>query len=226
MVFFVKAAPGFSEETLSALKAKAEISEYPIVCSLIIDEMAIRKSIEWDGNKCVGYVDLGPYEFEENQEAREVIVFMVVCINKNWRVPIGYFFINGLGGEQRCSLVNQCLYLLHQNGIIITSLTCDAAASNLSMFTYLGCNLNSECLKTSFSHPVTNNNIYIFLDPCHMIKLVRNALGDKKTFYDGEGNKISWNLILKLHELQMNEGLHLGNKILKQHFLHKQQNES
>lgn len=71
-------------------------------------------------------------------------------------------------------------YLLHQNGIIITSLTCDAAASNLSMFTYLGCNLNSECLKTSFSHPVTNNNIYIFLDPCHMIKLVRNALGDKK----------------------------------------------
>lgn len=48
----------------------------------------------------------------------------------------------------------------------------------------------------------------------------------KKIFYDGEGNKISWNLILKLHELQMNEGLHLGNKILKQHFLHKQQNES
>lgn len=42
----------------------------------------------------------------------------------------------------------------------------------------LGANFNAKNLLTHFYHPVTNNKIYLFLDICHMVKLVRNCLGD------------------------------------------------
>jgi hypothetical protein len=38
---------------------------------------------------------------------------------------------------------------------------------------------NFQKLKTDFPHPVTNYcPVYIILDPCHMVKLLRNLLGD------------------------------------------------
>jgi hypothetical protein len=34
-------------------------------------------------------------------------------------------------------------------------------------------------------------NVVLFLDVCHMIKLIRNTLGDLKTLVDNEGQTIS-----------------------------------
>lgn len=45
----IDCSPGFTNEALKALKDKAMQSNYPLICSLIIDEMAIRKHIEWMG---------------------------------------------------------------------------------------------------------------------------------------------------------------------------------
>lgn len=50
-----------------------------------------------------------------------------------------------------------------------------------------------------------------------MLKLIRNAFGKKKLMIDGEGNKIKWEYIEKLEQLQNSEGLHLGNKQRKAH---------
>ena len=50
------------EESFLALAARvAESKEHgkEVVCSLMLDEMAIRKHIEWDGMKFVGFVDIG-----------------------------------------------------------------------------------------------------------------------------------------------------------------------
>jgi len=30
-----------------------------IICSLVLDEMAVRKHVDWDGEKFRGYVDIG-----------------------------------------------------------------------------------------------------------------------------------------------------------------------
>ena len=55
-----------------------------------------------------------------------------------------------------------------------------------------------------------------FLDPCHMFKLVRNSLGELRTFFDAEGNTIDWQFIVRLHQLQ-EKSLHLGNKLRASH---------
>jgi len=34
---------------------------------------------------------------------------MVVSLNSSWKVPTGYFFIDGLNGDERASLINHCI---------------------------------------------------------------------------------------------------------------------
>lgn len=55
----VNCNPEFTKEFLDSLKRKASESFRKIVCILIIDEMAIRRHLEWDGNKYHGQVFWG-----------------------------------------------------------------------------------------------------------------------------------------------------------------------
>lgn len=68
--------------------------------------------------------------------------------------------------------------------IIIKTLTFDGAASNISMASLLGANLNCTDLKTNFKDPSTENNVHVVLDQCHMVKLIRNCLGDWEILFD------------------------------------------
>lgn len=65
---------------------------------------------------------------EECSIANEALVFLVVGINKLWKIPVGSFLINGMNGEQKANLVNHCLSMLHNCGIYIKTLTYDGAA--------------------------------------------------------------------------------------------------
>ncbi len=44
--------------------------------------------------------------------AKDALVSMVVCINGSWKVPCGYFLIDGLSGSERANLVKVCLQRL------------------------------------------------------------------------------------------------------------------
>jgi len=84
----------------------------------------------------------------------------------------------------------------------------------------LGCNLNPTSFKTIFEFKLTDSltqNIAIFPDPAHMVKLVKNTLGEKKIIIDGDNNIIKFDYLEKLLILQESEGLHLENKFKKQH---------
>jgi len=131
-----------------------------------------------------------------------------------FKVPVGYFLIDGLGGTERANLVHQFLSKLHEVGITVISLTFDGSAANLAMANHLGCKLDVLTYEfvTSFKHPLADYNVSLFLDPCHMLKLVRNTLGDKKSVVDGSGDIIKWDYITNLHKLQEQEGLHFGNR--------------
>ena len=91
----------------------------------------------------------------------------------------------------------------------------DGAASNMAMVNILGCHL--DCLAqnctTSFPYPVTLAPVVVFLDPCHMLKLVRNTLADKKSMFDENNKFVKFEFIEKLHKLQQTEGLDLCNKL-------------
>lgn len=215
----VDGSPGFTSEALIALKLKCESKkDQKILCNLVMDEISIRKMVEWTGSKFTGYVDVGTkLESDMLPEAREALVFMLVALNGSWKIPVGYFLLNGITATEKASLVKKCLEFLHDIGVTVTSLTCDGAATNISMMAHLGANFTDPTdLKTYFTHPVTGENIFIFLDACHMVKLIRNCLG-VFDLEDKNGHIIKWEYVSKLVEIQSKEGLHAATKIKLRH---------
>lgn len=132
-------------------------------------------------NEPIGYVDMGPDVRSDNDTqnlAKECLVFMAVGITSRWKLPLGYFAIDSIGSEQQGNLLQTCFSLLYTIDVKTASLTLDGAASNISMCKFLGAKLDfhNEGFQPWFPHPEdTNERVYVFLDPCHMLKLVRNA---------------------------------------------------
>ena len=103
--------------------------------------------------------------------------------------------------------------------VILTNVVCDNAASNIAALQILGAKLSyHDNLKPHLD--VTNacgEKIYVVLDTSHLIKLARNTLGDLQLLFTGDGRPVMWNLVRELEKLQGDEGLHLGNRIRKEH---------
>ncbi|KFM73282.1 THAP domain-containing protein 9, partial [Stegodyphus mimosarum] len=55
----VGGGPGFTQEVHDTLKSKVSKSKSVIVCSLMVDEMCIRRKVEWTGKKLCGLIDYG-----------------------------------------------------------------------------------------------------------------------------------------------------------------------
>ena len=210
------------------MKVKAEEAEKKggkVICSLMMDEMAIKKHVSWDGKKYNGYVDLGNGISDDSLPvAGDALVFMVVAVDGSWKVPCGYFFIDGLSGKERANLVKVCIQRLSDVGVKVISLTCDGPSCHFSMLSALGASLHLANMIPYFPHPNNNKEkIYVLLDVCHMLKLVRNTLAEKGILVDKDGGKILWQYLVDLERLQNDEGLRLGNKLKKAHIQWKQQ---
>jgi hypothetical protein len=157
-------------------------------------------------------------------EATDALVFMAVSVNSGWKVPCGYFLVNGLTGEQKANLTKECITKLHEVGVKVVSFTCDGPTSHQAMLKLLGAQLSPDNLQAYFQHPCDPKaKVYIFPDACHMIKLVRNTMSDWKVLKDKDGNAIKWQFVEELHKLQESEGLHLANKLRSAHIKWKPQ---
>jgi DNA transposase THAP9 len=220
----VEGEPGLSEEAFRCMKIKALAAKEKgeeLIVALMTDDVAIKQHTEYDGKRILGYVDLGTGISNESlPEAKYACVYMAVCLNERWKIPCSYYLIDSLTGSERAELTRKCLVKLYEIGVRVETFTFDGASSNITMANALGANLSSgvDNLKTSFSHPSdAKREVSVFLDVCHMMKLVRNCLADKGSIVDGDGNIIQWKYISELEKLQSTEGLRLGNKLTKAH---------
>lgn len=122
------ASPSFTAESFNALCQKVKATENKVLCNLVIDEMSIRKLKEFDGNKVQGYVDFGAGIDEPEDRAglcTQALVFLLVAINGGWKLPVGYFLVDGVTGEQRANLVRMCLSNCYEVSIEVVSMTFD-----------------------------------------------------------------------------------------------------
>lgn len=112
--------------------------------------------------------------------------------------------------------------LLHETGAECYSITFDGTAVNIAMCNSLGANYTlNEDFRPYFNNPSNSKQIQTIWDACHMVKLVRNALGDKGVLVSPQGRKIEWRFIVALHETQKNEGLHAATKLTARHINYK-----
>lgn len=71
-------------EALEMLPLKVQFSRNPVVCSFMLDEMAIHQNLEFDGTKYYGGVDLGTGMDTDNWEkTKKYLVSMVVAMKGN-----------------------------------------------------------------------------------------------------------------------------------------------
>ena len=96
--------------------------------------MTIKQQIDWDGKKYYGFVDIST-ELDDDSllVAREALVHMINTVNINWKLPVWYFLIAGLGSHEHVNLVQQCLAKLHSVGVKVLSLTFDDLSTNAAM---------------------------------------------------------------------------------------------
>lgn len=213
----VNCEPGFLSEVFADLKRQVSNDIDMSDCALLLDGMAIRKQIIYDQakSKYIGFVDYGNL-VPENSEAyaSEALVFMLVGLKSKWKCPVGYFLIDKCNADNQTSLIKTCLSLAADNGLRISSVTCDGTSTNISSLKNLGCVFTDD-IDTSvvkFKHPTRDYYVYATLDACHMLKLARNCLGDLGHIQSDTG-VISWKYIQCLHTLQESEGFNLANKL-------------
>ncbi|GFN80520.1 THAP domain containing 9 [Plakobranchus ocellatus] len=210
--------PGFTRSAFEALRLQTEKDETAgkkTLCCLMLDEMALRKHVEFLNGKYHGFVDIGNGIVDDSTPmAKDALVLIAVAVNGSWKIPLGYFVIDGMSGRERANLVKECLHRLHDTGASAIALTCDGPSCHLSMLNELGACMAPDMLRSSFPHPAdATANVQMMLDACHMLKLVRNAFAEGAVCCDINGRPISWKFVEILHELQETEGLRLANKL-------------
>lgn len=163
-------------------------------------------------NKHLGLVDYGTGPQEES--ATNVLVFMLVSLSEDWKIPVGYFLVAGICAEIIVKLTMICLEKCHKVGVRVVALTFKGAETNYRAAEGLGCQLTDPAnMRTYFPHPTTLENVYIFIDPCHVLKMIRNTFKSNRILFDANNNKVRWRLLLNLNKLQQNEGLIFTNKL-------------
>lgn len=208
-----------SVNELNGNEANTSQAQKKLICCLLSDEMSTRRHIQFNpATKAFdGFIDTGcPIEGENLLPvAKDALVFMVSGVTEDFKIPIGYFFASGLNADERAALTNEALRRLDEIGIAIVSLTLDGHAANIKMCKLLGADFNEE--KAYFPHPMqSNHKVYCFLDPPHMLKLVRNCIGTRNLI-DGDGGIIQWKFFELLYETQKNLPWNFANKITKAH---------
>lgn len=216
--------PGISVDALTQISEmckEASARGETFMFSLVTDEMAIMKNVEFDGKELVGFVDVGErndLDYRNNTEAKNALVFMLVGINIYVKVAVAYYLIDSLTGEERSNILSDILHVTHEHGINVCNVTFDGASSNITMVEKLGAKIHDyKNLKTYIKHPVSGEQITVMLDACHMIKLLRNTLHAKKCFSDENDQLIKWSYFEALVRRQEEEGLHLGTKLRDRH---------
>lgn len=189
----------------------------------ICDSMAIRHQITWskEEHKYIGFCDYdNSISFEKiDTEAKEALVFLLVSVKGAWKWPIAYFLVNKTSSTILSELIKNVLILCNQYNLRVHSLTFDGDTTNCSAVNILGANIFPEDyrqIKNSFPCPSdVDRTIKVIVDPCHVIKLARNALADCGEFKTDEGS-IKWNYIVKLHALQKQLSFKLKNRLSSQ----------
>lgn len=198
----IDAKPGFNKQTLITLKSLADAEkekEKYLYISLCFDEMAMRRHIQWIHNKKIfsGLITRGKRDKDDHLVANYVLFFLVTSLELKHSLILGYFLIKSLSKIEKASLINEAISEINKTGAHLVSIAFDGLMTNLSSFEHLGASFKQDNFKPYFIDE-HKKRISLVLDPPHMLKLIRNCLGDKEHIVDSNDRDISWEFFIKL----------------------------
>lgn len=206
-------------ETIKEAVQDLEKKNLTIFAAISFDEVNIRQHVQYIHAKKYfsGYTNLATLHSEDEPlpVATHAIVIMLNGINVQLTIPIAHFFITALCAEEKAVLICSILKALSEIGVRVFTITADGLSSNAAAIDILGASFKFNNLKPYFKNPFDGHTIYYFFDPPHMIKLVRNCIGECKTLTDNQGRKIEWKFIERLYRATKNDIA--SHKLTKKH---------
>jgi hypothetical protein len=166
----------------SRLLAEANnLKDIERVCSLVVDDMAIKEKLEYNRSEDKFY---GLPSIPTNNPmgkrpvlANKLLCFVIHGLSTKYTIPVGYFFHKTLSSERFHQITLDILKLVHRLGFKVLRLVSDNHKSNVALFKSLG----SGELKTRIQHPVEPQMpLFLSFDYCHVIKNARNIFLDHK----------------------------------------------
>ena len=143
---------------------------------------------------------------------------MAVGMREKWKIPVSYHLTRGLTADQQKTLIICAIDALQEQNIQVRVVTFDGAATNVATAKKLGCNYEAD----QYSFQYEGRHIFVTLDACHMLKVLRNCLGDMYMLRTQDG-VVCWEYIKQLVQVQEMGELHMANKITKRHIYYKEQ---
>lgn len=214
--------PGMSAEgmeCISRIVQETQAQGKEFYCSLSFDEMSIRRKVSYSDSekKFTGFVSYGHSEDAEDVPvARFALVFMANGVNVPVSFPICHEFIVSLNATKKADLLKHVVTEVSKLGAKILAVTFDGMNVNFTTCQRMGASFTKENFNPTIQNPLDNSDIQIILDPCHMIKLVRNCLHNEKIVVDHQKRKIEWAHFVALEECRPNMEL-VTHKIRKEH---------
>lgn len=201
--------PGICETSLSVIRklvAEQKSKGQHLYCTLAFDEMSIRRGVQWLNSKKIfsGFITYGNVTNNGSGRlpvATNVLVFMLNGINRSFNLPVAFYFINNLDGMEKMIMITAILKSITDTGAKVLIVDFDGLRTNIKATEILGANFDLDYHQPSFRNKFNDSLVHVFFDIPHMLKLVRNTLFDYQIMIDSEGQKIEWNLFVKLLRL-------------------------
>ncbi|KAK8780321.1 hypothetical protein V5799_018347 [Amblyomma americanum] len=197
--------PGFPGVVYDNLRDRAAVTDGgKLMCTLIVDDMSIRKEISHDGRNVRGYIDFGTsVEDDSLPAARNVLVFMAVGLELDWKAPCAYFFVDALSDKDLASLIRLCISKLHDAHTQVLSVTFGGPTFNAGLLRELGANPSPDAMQPWFPHPeCPQSSVHIAFDARQMHALIKTSLALLHRLCDSTASEIRWNYVMELHRAQ------------------------
>ena len=143
--------------------------------------------------------------------ANHAVAFMVRGLASKWKQPIGYFLSSGpIKSTILQALTKACIDKIDKTGLNVVALVCDQGSNNRSFLQTLE--------KVSLNKPYMTHGekkIFVFYDPPHLLKNVRNNL--KKGDLVVDGKTVSWKYIVDFYNIDRSQQIQLAPKLKERH---------
>lgn len=167
--------------------------------NLEVDEMSIAKSKKYKrilGRK-FGRCDMGGIVKASKQLANKMLAFVFCGLQIPYKIPVAYFLVNKLTGEQQYKLTVHVIKKIEEIGFKVHTLCADNASTNRKMFALFN---PSGKMWPVVPHPVQPEDmeeeenpemksyrpLFLLFDPVHIIKNVRNLLQSRTFLIEGK----------------------------------------
>ncbi|KAI4463167.1 thap domain-containing protein 9 [Holotrichia oblita] len=186
--------PGINQSVLDVLSAEAKAFTSPLdkYCVLVFDEMSILPHLAWneEDDAVVGF------ERDNHLIANHAQVFMLRGINKNWKQPIYFDFVNGATKNFKImSTIKEIVRKTKEAGLEIIATVCDQGTNNVSAITTLVKDTHAAYQRrgeefTDFVFEIDDMTIIPLFDVPHLMKGIRNNFLTANVEFKKDGRKM------------------------------------